>query len=127
MTLIGNGSVIYDSTAAWANNDAQNTAVTVDIPRPPTLQFDADYGLVVTNPSAETDITVEVRSKETFGGQARYPQIGETITVPKSTPDGVQKPIPHAFLGEGLRLVFKNATAVGAAGAFTANVRIRKV
>lgn len=116
---------VYDGSVSFANSAAAGTAVSIDIALPAILQRDSRYLVTVTNPSAESDLTVKVRGKETLGATARYPEL-TSFAVGKSLPDGKSVVVQGWMLGEAGRLVITNDTALGVAGAFTAYIRVRK-
>lgn len=117
---------VYDGSASWLNSALINTAVNIDIPLPATLQRDALYEIIVTNPSAESALDVSVKNKATLGGVARYPEVLK-FQVLVNSPEGVAKVVQGFLLAEAGRLTLSNATALGAAGAFTARVHVRMV
>jgi hypothetical protein len=126
VSQIGSNVQIADATAAWANSAAAGTAVNLDVVLPTKLQSDALYEVTVTNPSAESDLTVVIKNKETFGGTARYPELTR-FGVLKNNPDGKSVVVQGWLLGEAGRLSLSNDTALGLSGSFTAYVRARKV
>jgi hypothetical protein len=113
-------------TAAWANNAAAGTAVDIDVTPPENRQREALYEIIVTDPSSESDLTVVVKNKETFGGTARYPELTR-FGVVKSNADGIGRVVQGWLLGEGARITITNDTLIGAGGAFTAYVRVRRL
>ncbi len=117
---------VHDDSVSWGNNDPANTQKTIDIALPGTLHRDALYEIVVTDPSTESDLTVVVRNKHTFGGIARYPELTR-FSVLKNNADGRAVLVQGWMLGEGARLVLSNDTLLGAAGAFTSYVHVRRV
>jgi hypothetical protein len=122
---VGSNEQVIDTTVAWANSDAAGTTKTVDVTLPDELQGDAKYLVIVTNPSTETTLTVKTQNKETFGS-AKYPEVA-SIAIPANTPEGKGTIVEGWLLGEAGRLVLSNDTAIGLTGAFTAEVRVRKL
>lgn len=123
--LKGSNEQVFDGTVTWANSEAVNSIKTVDIALPDTLQKDGLYEIIVTNPSTETTLTVSVKNKETFSVE-KYPEL-KSISVPADSIDGKANIVQGWLLGEAGRLTLSNDTAVGAAGTFVAEVRVRKI
>ena len=117
---------MYNGTATWANNALINTEVTVDLALPTIRTPEDVYQVVVTNPSTESALTIRVCVKLTPVATARYPELTR-FGVPVSTTNGYARNIQGLAAGEAIRLVIANDTAIGAAGAFTAEIGIRKV
>jgi len=118
---------MIDTTASWANNAAQNTAVNIDAVYGNYMRTAEDlFLLTVTNPSAVTALTVVVKTKATFGGVARYPELTR-FGVPVSSTDGYSRLLQGLGAAEAIRITLSNDTALGAADAFTAYVRMKKV
>lgn len=124
VTNVGTNEIIYDGSVTYTGSNVSNTAKNVDIALPAFFQGDAIYEIVGTNPSSESDITVVVKNKETFGGTARYPEVTR-FNVPKSSPDGVAVLVQGWMLGEGARLTVLNPTATTVT--FQPFLRVRKV
>lgn len=123
----GDNTQVFDGSVAFANSAAAGTVQNANIdPLPTVLQKDARYLVVVTNPSAESAITVRLRNRETFGATQRFPEI-TNFGVPVSTPEGVARVVEGFMLGEAARIAVSNDTAVGVAGAFTVQLRVRKL
>jgi hypothetical protein len=125
VAIFGNNEQISgDQTASWGNSAAAGTVVDLDIPLPRELQLDAKYVVVIRNPSTETALTVKVKNKESFGANVVYPEV-ISIAVPVNS---IKFAIVEGWmLGEAGRLTLTNDAATGLAGAFTADIRIRKV
>jgi hypothetical protein len=123
-----------DNSVAFANNDAANTQKTIDIAlNAITPSPRSRVALEVYNPSTETDLRVKLLAKaENLGGSTRYCLV-DTVVIPKAqaitgtTINAYLKLFEGLFIGENLRLVISNDTAVGAAGAFSTYVRVREV
>lgn len=128
------GELVYEGNAAFANSAPQNTVVNLDVPAGGILSDDeeADFAVTVRNPSAVTALTVTLKSKEindaTFGGGSiRYPEF-QTITIPVSKPEGVETLVKGwPLAAAGGRITVQNATVLGGADGFTADVRVRKL
>lgn len=125
-TRNGSNAQVFDGSATFANNAAAGTIVNLEVPLPASLQGDALYLISITNPSTETALTVRVRTKETLNAVARYPEL-TSFGVAVNTPDGKSVLVQGWMLGEAGRLSISNDTVLGAAGAFTAFVRVRKI
>lgn len=121
---IGNNVELYNNVATWGNNALINTPVNVDIALPESLQADALYLLTIINPSANTAINGSVCNKVTIGATAHYPELA-SFQVLASAKRCIL--VQGWFLLEAARLVLTNATALGAATGFSANVIVTKV
>lgn len=124
--LTGSNALVTDTTGVWANSAAANTSTNIDVVLPPSLQGNAMYEITVTNPSVESDLTIVVKNKETFSGTSRYPELTR-FGIPKNSTDGKCVLVQGWMLGEAGRISISNDTVLGAAGAFVAYVRVRKV
>ncbi len=123
---VGYNYQVYNGSVAWANNAPAGTTKTLDIALPEILQEQALYEIVVTNPSTESDLTVVVANKHTLGGSAKYPEVAR-FSVLKNSTNGRAVVVQGWLLGEGGRLSISNDTLLGAAGAFTAFVHVRRL
>lgn len=123
--LNSSNTLIYNSKVSWVNSSPSNTTKIIDIGLPEVLK--TTYLVIITNPSAETDLSVSVRNEFTDSDSAvRYAELVD-ITVLKNYPDGLSFLIDGAIFADGLRLVLSNDTVVGPAGAFSSYVQIRQV
>jgi hypothetical protein len=121
--LVQGTQIGSDMTAAWANNAAANTSVTIDIVKP--LIPIMSYELTVYNPSTESDLTINVYQKKTaLGGGDRYAFLTALNYQKTTTTAKVLEPL---FCGGDVRLIISNDTLIGAAGAFTATLRLESV
>jgi hypothetical protein len=112
-----------DMTAAWANNAGAATTVTIDITKP--LLTLMSYELTVYNPSVDSDLTINVYQKKTaLGGGDRYAFLTALNYQKTTTTSKVLEPL---FCGGDVRLIISNDTLIGAAGAFTATLRLESV
>jgi hypothetical protein len=118
--------VVIDTTVNWANSEAAGTEKVVDIALPGLLESNTKYLVTITNPSTETALTVKLQNKETFGTSEKYAEVG-SHTVAVNTPDGKSFVTEGWLMAEGGRITLSNDTAIGLAGAFTAEIRIRKL
>lgn len=128
------GELVVEAQAPFANNAAVNTVVNLPVPAGGILNDDenAEFEVIVRNPSLVTALTVKLRSREVtsaaFGGGAdRYPEF-QTLAVPVNTPEGKEF-MAHGWqlAAAGGRISVSNDTVLGAADAFTADVRVRKL
>jgi hypothetical protein len=121
--LVQGTQIGTDMTAAWANNAGANTSVTIDIVKP--LIPIMSYELTVYNPSTESDLTINVYQKKTaLGGGDRYAFLTALNYQKTTTTAKVLEPL---FCGGDVRLIISNDTLIGAAGAFTATLRLESV
>lgn len=116
-----------EQALTFANAAAVGTRVfTADLPIP------ASSGtVIVSNPSTESDLTVDVFVRETLNGAAQYALL-TTFTVTKSpnanNPSGTvnARAVPvDGLAGETVRFGVRNVTVLGAAGGFTARLVLR--
>jgi hypothetical protein len=111
-----------DATASWANSASANTEVDNDFPQPATIT--GKHVIVVHNPSAETALTGKAKIILTLGGTARQATIA-TFAVAAGETKAVL--VEGLFRGaDGVRVTLSNDTALGLAGAFTADLAIRE-
>jgi hypothetical protein len=115
--------MLADTSVSWANNDAAGTAKTIDIGQIAAGGLEALGLITIYNPSSESDLTVEAQIKETMAGSARYGSLA-TFAVLKGTTRSVA--LQGIRFGEGIRFKLTNDTLIGAAGAFSAAVRVRE-
>jgi hypothetical protein len=112
-----------DQTVNFANSRAQDAATNVDIPAesitPPNR-----HAIYVYNPGAVA-ITVKINAMEVIGANTR-PMLLATLSVPAGAGRGVTV---DGLLqsGGGARLIFSNDAAVGGAGVFDAELRLRSL
>lgn len=122
------GEVVFEGQVTWANSAPALTVKTLDIPH---ALSDGDYEVIVRNPSAITDLTVNMQTQEAassqFGGGAtRYPTF-DSFTAVKNSVDGATKLVKEWPLGSAQgRVSLSNITVLGVADGFTADVRIRR-
>lgn len=123
------GEIIFEGQVTWANSAPALTVKTLDLPH---AKSDGDYEVIVRNPSAVTDISVDVEIAETAdaqfgGGSTRYPSF-DSFTAAKNNVDGVTHVVKEWPLGSAQgRITLKNVTILGGADTFTADVRIRHI
>ena len=123
-----------DNPVAFANSAPINTQVIIDIASNAVFPSPRDRCVLeIYNPSTVTGLTVKIFSKAlSFGGDIRYCLI-DTVAIPISqTTTGTAvsahlKIIEGMFVGEDVRLVVSNDTALGASDGFTAYLRVREV
>lgn len=128
MSDTGNGELLYEGAAVWANSAPVGTVVDLDLPASAlgAREPDAKYAITVRNPSTVTALTLTVRNAETLGGALRYPQLGaSTYAIPINSPQGRTYVVEGFLIGEGGRLSLSNDTVLGVADGFTADVRVR--
>lgn len=120
-----------DQAVAFANSALINTQVAIDFTRPAMTKD--RYKLVCYNPSTTSDLTIKIFDKVlSIGGGTHYALI-DTVTIPMSqsitgtTEEAHTKFYEGLFVGNDLRLVVSNNTALGAAAGFTAYIRLREV
>jgi hypothetical protein len=133
--LVSGRKIGSDNAIVFANSALVNTQVSVDIAIDKTTLPGARprFTLEVYNPSTVTDLTVKLMSKAlALGGAARDCLI-ETIIIPKSqaitgtTVNTYLNLLEGLFIGDDLKLIVSNNTALGAAEGFTAYARVREV
>jgi hypothetical protein len=122
--------LLYEGQLAWANNAGANTVKTIDLPTDSDVKG-SDIVVTVRNPGASA-LTVRARSKEaataTFGGGAdRFPIVQAFAAgVPAASVEGTELVVKDwALDATPGRLEVSNDALIGAAGAFTADVRVR--
>jgi hypothetical protein len=128
------GELVVEGQAVFANSALINTPINIAIPSGGVLSDDeeTDFEVIVRNPSLVTALNVALKSLEktdsAFGGGAdRYPTF-QTIVVPVNTPEGTETVVHGWGLGAaGGRITVSNATALGVADGFSADVRVRKL
>ena len=123
-SLSVNNESVAATTAVWANSALINTAVNIDVALPEVLQPNSLYEITIINPSGDTAINVSVCNKVTIGETAHYPEL-TSFQIPASGKRCVL--VQGWLMMEAGRLVLTNATALGAAAGFTANVYVRKI
>lgn len=126
---------IADIQFSWANSAPIDTIpAPADVAVPGDIVMSIDRFLViVNNNSTETAVRLRLFAIETgLGGADREALLDELVAAAKTTVHG-RSIDTHMFIvtglfnGVGLRLVASNDVAVGAAGAFSANVRIERL
>ncbi len=116
--------VRFDGAFAWANNAAINTVVTLAVAIAASARKSKKYFVVIYNPGA-VGLTVNIQAGENLAGADRFNNTATAITVAAGTTYvGV---LPDLFPGAVARIQAQNTTAVGAAGAFTATMRVREL
>jgi len=130
-----NRKLANDENVSWVNSEAALSSKEIDYPVPDildgttpidktnaVLNRDAKYLVVIYNPSAETALTVTAKNKMAILASAdRFTEV-QVLNVPiNSTKQFI---VTGLFLGDGSRLSLSNDTVIGAAGAFSATVRI---
>lgn len=117
-----------DQAAAFANNAAANTQVSITTFKP--IGSRNKFRFSVYNPSTVTDLTVKVFGVDAaLGGGSRNSLVG-TYTIPKAatvTGTAVNSHINYVDMLDGsgdLVFVVSNVTALGAAEGFTAYLRV---
>lgn len=125
----GVGEIVFEGQVTWANSAPLNTVKTLDLPH---ALADGDYEVEVRNPSAVTDLAVNVQTQEAAdatygGGSTRYPTF-DSFVAAKNNVDGVTRLVKEWPIGsvQG-RVSLQNSTVLGVADGFTADVRIRHV
>lgn len=115
--------IVSDTSAAWANNAGAGTVVNIDVGQIAQGSIDALGCITVYNPSAESALTVTVAIKETLNGVARYGTLTTFGVLASSSRSAILQGLRY---GEGIRFAISNDSLIGAAGAFTAYVRVRE-
>lgn len=121
---VGSNLIVFSGSQAWDNDDAQDTAHSIDIPLPNNLNQNAKYVLIIDNPSTESDLDLSFENAETLNGSTVYAPVS-TSSVTKETAKAIL--VEGWMLGTVSRLTLSNATLIGASGAFTAYFTVRKV
>ncbi len=126
---------IADVQFSWANSAPIDTIpAPADIAVPGDIVMSIDRFLViVNNNSTETAVRLRLFAIETgLGGADREALLDELVVSAKATAHGriidtYAYVVTGLFNGVDIRLVASNDVAVGAAGAFSANVRIERL
>lgn len=124
-----------DITNTFANNAAANTQFTNTVLRStlPSVNAVGEYGIIVYNPSAITDLTIKLFNINLNVGGATRDSLITTITVPKSqvitgTTVNTRTTFVHGlFCGGDIKIVVSNDTVLGAADTFAYALRIEEV
>lgn len=124
--------IAADADLAFANSAPADTQKTLDVAVPVNSPKNS-YKLIVYNPSAVTDLTIKVFSKELLlKASTRYAFEGD-VNVPMSQTIGGTAIDTHvfelagAFAGADLRLIVSNNTALDVADGFTTTLRLREL
>ncbi len=121
--------LLFNLTAAWDNDDAQNTIQTINFALPATVirSPDARYMVSVVNPSTETALDLDFLAEIDDDSTPRFTALVDapfSFTVPASATAGQSRIIQGLLVGVSARLTLDNTTVIGGAGAFTARVQI---